>query len=245
MRILDRLRSDSLGSFEVHVGNLTLRIGATDDLRDQARIMALKHWEQLEAYIAGHSSFKTSFVPMSVGAEAPVVVRAMASAAEAAGVGPMVTLPGALAEALARDLSAHTREVVVSTEGDTFSMHRRPQTFVVEPTMGSGHAGIGLRIDETGPFAFYASTGRSRINPGIGHARVVATLADHGAVADAAARAHGLAQLQPTHVDRALTAALRLSDHGLRGVVILAGSQIGVWGKMEVVPAPVRLDDRR
>lgn len=240
MGILDRLRPDTLGFFEVQVGSLYLRIGAADNLRDQARIIALKHWEQLEAYIAGHSSFKTSFVPLPVGNGAPAVVRAMASAAEAAGVGPMLTLPGAISEAVARDLSAFAKEVVVSTEGDTFAMHRRAQTFVVEPPMGPGRPGIGVRIGAGGPFAFYASTGRSRINPGIGHARVVAVLAEHGAVADAAASAIGLAMLRPTHVDRALAAAVRLESHGLRGVVIVAESQVGVWGAIEIVPAPGR-----
>ncbi len=242
MGILDRLRSDSLASFDVHVGNLRLRIGslgADGNVRDHARIVALRHWEQLEAYLAGNSSFKTSFVPIQVGVGAPAVVRAMGAAAEAAGVGPMLTLPGAMAEAVARDLSAHAKGVVVSTEGDTFAMHRRAQTFMVEPPMGAGRPGIGVRIDAGGPFAFYASTGRTHINPGIGHARVVAVLADHGAVADAAASAIGMAMLKPTHVDRALAATLRLVGHGLRGVVILAESQIGLWGAMEVVPAPM------
>ena len=240
MGILDRLRSDSLGSFDVSVGNLQLRISAAENLRDEARIVALKHWEQLEAYIAGHSTFKTSFVPMPVGPGAPAVVRSMGAAAEAAGVGPMLTLPGAMAEAVARDLSQHARNVVVSTEGDTFAMHHRAQTFVVEPAMGAGRPGIAVRIAAGRPFAFYASAGRSRINPGIGHARVVAVLAEHGAVADAAASAIGLAMHLPTHVDRALEAARRLVVCGMRGVVILAGSQIGVWGEMEIVPAPPR-----
>src|SRR6266851_2816590 len=201
MGILQRLRSDTLTFFELQVGTLQLRIGAVDNIRDQSRIIALKHWEQLEAYIAGHAAFKTSFVPQPVGPGAPKVVRAM---------------------------------------GDTFAMHRRPQTFVVEPPMGRGRPGIGVRIEAGGPFAFYASTGRTRINPGIGHARVVAVLAEHGAVADAAASAIGLAMLHPKHVDRALTAMLRLEGQGLRGVVILAESQTGVWGDIEIVPVAGR-----
>jgi uncharacterized protein len=238
--ILDRLRSDSLAFFDLQVGTLQLRVGAADNIRDQARIVALKHWEQLEAYVAGHSSFKTSFVPQPVGPGAPALVRSMGDAAEAAGVGPMVTLPGAMVEAIARDLSTQVREIVVSSEGDTFSVHRKAQIFVVEPPMGAGRPGIGVRIPPGRPCAFYASTGRTRMNPGIGHARVVAVLAEHGAVADAAASAVGMAMLHPSHVARALSAALRLKGLGLRGVVILAESRIGVWGEMEIVRAPGR-----
>jgi ApbE superfamily uncharacterized protein (UPF0280 family) len=243
MGILDRLRSDALGYFDLQVGSLQLRVGArvaADGLRDEARIIAMRHFEQLEAYVAGHSGFKTSFVPVPVGSGAPPVVRAMGTASEAAGVGPMLTLPGALAEAVARDLSAHVRDVVVTTEGDTFSMRDRAQTFVVDPASGPDRPGLGVRVQSGPPFAFFASTGRSRISPSIGHARVVAVLAEHGAVADAAASAIGLAMMHPSHVERALLVTRRLEGHGLRGVVILAGSQIGVWGAIEIVPAPGR-----
>ena len=65
-------------------------------------------------------------------------------------------------------------------------------------------------------------------------------LAEHGAVADAAASAIGMAMLHPSHVARALAAARRLEGLGLRGVIILAESQVGVWGEMEIVRAPGR-----
>ncbi|HLI55670.1 MAG TPA: hypothetical protein VKY26_01430 [Actinomycetota bacterium] len=242
MGLLDRLRNDGLGWFDLQVGSLQLRVGtkagAADGLRDEARIVAMRHWEQLEAYVAANSAFQTSFVPFPVGNGAPPVVRAMGAAADAAGVGPMLTLPGAIAEAVARELSAHVREVIVSTEGDTYAVNGRAQTFVVDPSAGPDRPGIGVRVPGGRPYAFYTSTGRSKLSPSIGHARVVAVLAEHGAVADAAASAIGLAMMHPTHVERALLATRRLEGQGLRGVVILAGSQIGVWGSIEVVPAP-------
>jgi hypothetical protein len=49
-----------------------------------------------------------------------------------------------------------------------------------------------------------------------------------------------MAMLHPRHVKRALAAALRLEAQGLRGVIILAESQVGVWGDMEIVHAPGR-----
>ena len=162
----------------------------------------------------------------------------MSAAADAAGVGPMLTLPGAMAEAVARDLSSHVREVIVSTEGDTYAMHGRAHTFVLDPAGGPDRQGIGVRVPGGVPYAFYASNGRTKFSPSIGHARVVAVLAEHGAVADAAASAIGLAMMHPTHVERALLATRRLEGQGLRGAVILAGSEVGVWGSIELVPAP-------
>ncbi|HWD08179.1 MAG TPA: hypothetical protein VHA57_03690 [Actinomycetota bacterium] len=242
MGFLDRLRHDGLGWFELQVGSLELRVGtkagAAGGLRDEARIVAMHHWEQLEAYVASNSAFQTSFVPLPVGNGAPPVVRAMGEAADAAGVGPMVTLPGAIAEAVARDLSTHAREVIVTTEGDTYAVNGRAQTFVVDPGAGPERPGMGVRVPGGQPYAFYTSAGRSRLHPSIGHARVVAVLAEHGAVADAAASAIGLAMMHPTHVERALLATRRLEGQGLKGVLIVAGSTIGVWGSIEIVPAP-------
>ena len=37
--ILDRLRSDSLAFFDLQVGTLQLRVGAVENVRDQARIV--------------------------------------------------------------------------------------------------------------------------------------------------------------------------------------------------------------
>ena len=70
MGLLDRLRHDALGWFNLEVGSLQLRVGTrigdAGDLRDEARIVAMRHWEQLEAYVAANSTFQTSFVPLPV-----------------------------------------------------------------------------------------------------------------------------------------------------------------------------------
>lgn len=230
MGIIDRLRTERLLGFDVHVAGFRLEVRAAEDLRDEARASALRHWEQLEAFVVRHSSFKSAFVPFHVPDEAPPIVRAMGKASAAAGVGPMVTLPGALVEAVATDLSAVTRGVVVSAEGDTYAVGVGPRVFRVEPG-----AAIGVSVRLPGPYAFYTSSGRSKVKPAIGKARVVAALARHGADADAAASAVGLALLGPGQMARALVAAGRIP--GVLGAVLLAEGRIGVWGGIEIVSA--------
>lgn len=237
MGLRDRLRRTRLTSFKVDIGGLRLHVRARSDLSAEARISALRHWEQLESYVVRHSSFKTSFVPVPVREDAPPLVRAMGEASSAVGVGAMVTLSGALVEALAHDLAAFGRPVVVSTEGDTFVVGNVPGTFMVEPAPDPGLGGLAVRVRLPGPYAFYCSTGRVRIDPAIGRARAVAVLADHGAVADAVGSAMGSALHRPYDVDRALAVAKQTD--GVRGAVVLVQERIGVWGDLEIV-SPAR-----
>jgi len=76
--------------------------------------------------------------------------------------------------------------------------------------------------------------------PGIGHARVVAVLAEHGAVSGRRSQRRRHGDAAPLPRGAGVVAALRLKGLGLRGVVILAESQVGVWGEMEIVRAPGR-----
>lgn len=237
MGLLDRIRPSRLDTFEVRAGGLRLMVMAPAELADQARTSALAHWEQIEAYVVVNPSFKNLKVPFPVHEGAPPVVRAMGEASEAAGVGPMVTLPGAIVEGVARDLGAVTKEVVVGCEGDTFVVSDRPRSYVVEKPDEPGSGGIAVRVRPQGAYAFFCSTGRIRIDPVIGHARVVAVLADHGAVADAVGSAMGSAMHRPHHVERALEVARKVP--GVRGAVVLSQGRIGVWGDIEIVaPSP-------
>lgn len=237
MSILDRMRQSRLTTFKVEVGDVRLDIQAADDLTDEARAAALRHWEQLESYVVRHPDFRGAYVPMPVDDDAPPIVRAMAVASNIAQVGPMVTLPGALCEAVARDLTAFSKEVLVACEGDSFVIGGRGRTFLVEAAGRPGDSGIGVRVRSKGPFAFFSSLGRVRVDPAIGHARAVAVLADHGAVADATGSAMGSAMMRPSQIDRALSIARQMP--GVRGAVILSQGRIGVWGQFELVtPSP-------
>lgn len=231
MGLLDRISRTPLRSFELPVGDLTLRVQLTDDLQDETRAAALRYWEQIESYVVRNPGFKTSFVSLPVGQDAPHLVRVMSDASARMGVGPMVTLPGAFVEAVAGDLASMTKEVVVSTEGDTFIVGSRPRIFVVEPAKGG--AGIAVRVKSKKQYAFYSSAGRLRFNPAIGKARSVGVLAEHSALADAVGSAMGLSMHRPHDVERALEVSKE--TEGVYGAVIVAGGRIGVWGEIEII----------
>src|SRR2546422_11537414 len=101
------------GSFELQVQDMLLRISAPEEYSEECRAAALSAWEQLHAYSLRHPEFRSSKTPVEVPETAPAIVREMAEAASAAGVGPAFTTQGAVCEHVGRFLANLVPEVVV------------------------------------------------------------------------------------------------------------------------------------
>jgi len=233
MKLITGLKSDRSIAFKVDAGGIRFTVHASDDLRDEARISALRQFEVLDAYGATHPGFKTSFVPVAIEDDAPQIVRAIAEAAEATLTGPTVSLPGAVVEQIARDLAEMTKHVIVSAEGDTFIVGNKSRSFVVRRPSNENGDGVAVRVSSEGYRAFFTSTGRERIDPHIGNATAIAVVAERGALACAAASAMGYAMKSREDVDRALEVARRIA--GVAGALVLSDERIGFWGDIEFV----------
>ena len=109
-----------LVTFEVVHGETDLQVSAVRDLTHEAVVIVAALRADLEGYIGSHPRFAESFVPVEADADAPEIVRAMAAAGLAAGVGPMAAVAGAVAERVARALSAYSAEVIVENGGDLY-----------------------------------------------------------------------------------------------------------------------------
>lgn len=232
--MFDHLWSDTLTRFTVRAGPLDLEVQAAADIRQEAQAAVRRRWGELDAYLAGHPSFGASLGPVAVRQDAPPVARAMAEAASLTGVGPMVALPGALTEEVCRDLADLT-QVMVSAEGDTFVAGIGRRTHPLPSPMLPGGRAAGLYVVSPGPYAFYCSTGRSKVGAHVGQARV-AVLAERGALADAAASALGLLMVRPEQVRQALAMARHID--GVHAGVLSVEDQIAVWGDVELVGPP-------
>lgn len=232
-----------LVTFEIAVGDLLLEIHIAEERRVEALRAAQGHWEQVAGFLAAHPAFVDAFVPVDVEGPLPPVVEAMSGASKALGTAPMVALPGALAEAIARDLAAAGTPVAISTEGDTFAIGSEPRRFLVELPSTVAPSGIGVRVASRRPYAFYASTIRSRIHPAVGYARAVAVLAEHGALADAAASAMGMAMVRREQIDRAIERVRGIA--GVRGALLLIDETVAVWGSLELTGALARASGSR
>ncbi len=229
------IKDDDLVSFEVVVKQTDLYIRSRRDLKDKALDSVLKHRGSLEAYIGRHPIFLTTLDPYQAEAGAPAIVKEMARVSQLAGVGPMAAVAGAIAEAIGRDLLAFSPEVIVENGGDIFLKICKKRLVGVYAGQSSFTRKIALEImpRET-PLGICTSSGTVGHSLSLGGADAVIALSSSVALADAAATALGNIVKDADDIPEAIEKAR--SIEGLRGLVIIVGDKMGVWGKVKIVP---------
>ena len=221
-------------SFEVVRAESDLHISAARDLSSEAGALVERLRGALEEYTTTHPRFAESFVPVEVESDAPEVVRSMAEAADAAGVGPMAAVAGAVAEYVARGLAPISPEVIVENGGDIYLMGSTPRTVL----LGAGDSPVSGRValsiaSGEAPVAVCTSSGKVGHSVSLGTAHAVTVLADRGAFADAMATAIGNLVHRPDDIERAVAHAQ--ATPGVRGVVVIAEERIGAAGQIHLV----------
>lgn len=229
------IKDDDLVSFELTVKQTNLYIRSRRNLRNKALNSVLKHRSSLEAYIEHHPLFLTTLDSYRAEAEAPAIVKEMARVSQLTGVGPMAAVAGAIAEEVGRDLLSFSSEIIVENGGDIFLKTSRKRLVGIYAGQSSFTEGIGLEITpgET-PLGIGTSSGTLGHSLSLGGADAVIVLSSSTALADAAATALGNMMQAADDISKAIEKAQ--SIEGLRGVVIISGGKMGVWGKVRLVP---------
>jgi ApbE superfamily uncharacterized protein (UPF0280 family) len=227
------VKDKDLVAFNVMVKETDLYIRAQSNLKRQAHKLVLKYRKMLEEYIEGHPSFLTSLEPLAVEDDAPPLVAVMAEAAGKAGVGPMAAVAGAIAEAVGGELAAFSPEVIVENGGDIYlkSLKQRLIGIYAGKSPLTGRVGLEIEGKDT-PLGVCTSSGTVGHSLSYGQADAVIVLSPSTALADAAATAIGNHIHQPSDIPGGIEFARSVG--GLKGVVIIQGEQVGVWGKVKL-----------
>jgi ApbE superfamily uncharacterized protein (UPF0280 family) len=227
------VKGNDLAAFEVTVKETDLYLRARSDLKQEAYELVLKYRRVLEEYIEGHPLFLTSLEPLAAEKNAPPLVIDMAEAAQKAGVGPMAAVAGAIAEAVGRELSAFSPEVIVENGGDIYlkSLTRRRIGIYAGKSPLTKRVGLEIEGEET-PLGVCTSSGTVGHSLSFGLADAVVVLSPSTALADAAATAIGNLIRRPEDIPGGIEFARSIG--GLKGVVIIQGEQVGVWGELKL-----------
>lgn len=212
-------------TFDIQVQDVVLHITARTDLDEESRAAALSFWEQLEAYALRNPDVRTSKRPIRVPADAPDIVREIVQAARTAGVGPMYSFQGALADHVGRFLARSAPELTVACGGDYFIVARKrqkltilrkpdaPISVVVQPR----REGIGISTN---------------LGQGRAHVDGLAVLASSCMLADAAAA--GVQALLTKRDGLHLALEYLKKVPGVYGGVVILGERIGMTGGVEI-----------
>jgi len=227
------VKDKGLISFNVTVKETDLYIRASRNLKSKALKLVLKYRETLERYIERHPSFLTSLDPISVGNDAPRIVRSMLEAAKKVGVGPMASVAGALAEFVGSELLAFSPEVIVENGGDIYlkSLGKRIVGIYAGKSPLTGK--IELEIDgEDTPLGICTSSGTIGHSLSYGKADAVVVLSQSATLADAAATAVGNLIKQAEDVPSGIEFAKTIE--GLKGLLIIKDDKVGLWGEVKI-----------
>jgi hypothetical protein len=231
----DWSRDKDLISFTVAVKESDLYVRATRNLSRKALRVLLKHRESLEGYIQRQPAFLTSLEPLAVAPDAPLIVKAMAEAAEKAGVGPMAAVAGAIAEYVGKELLPFSREVIVENGGDIYLKSEKTRSIGIYAGESSPFTGkLALKIDpkET-PLGVCTSAGTVGHSLSFGNCDAAILVSSSASLADAAATAVGNLIHSADDIAKGIDFAKRVE--GIKGVVIIKDERIGVWGDIRLV----------
>jgi ApbE superfamily uncharacterized protein (UPF0280 family) len=227
------IEGQDLVAFNVTIKETDLYIRATTNLEKKAQCSAFKYREQLEQYIAKNPDFQTSLKPLPLPTNAPRIIKDMLEAGEKANVGPMAAVAGAIAKYVGRELLEFTPEIIVENGGDIFlkTTQKRVVGIYAGNSPLTGKLGIEINPNDT-PLGICTSSGMVGHSLSFGKADAVVVVATSATLADAAATAICNEVKKPDDINRAIEIGKNIA--GLKGIVIVIGSNIGVWGDIKL-----------
>lgn len=231
----NRISGTELTSFRVVCQETDLMVRAERRLKREAREAVLACRSHIEGYIYRYPDFVNTLAPWQERSLAPEIVCKMIDAGRAAGVGPMAAVAGAVAERVGRRLLEKSCQVVVENGGDVFL--KTDHTVVAGVFAGTSplsmKIGIRLAPDRDGQ-GICTSSGTVGHSMSAGSADAVCVISPSCALADAAATAIGNQIRSSRDIKAAIAYGSTIA--GVKGIVVVAGREMGAWGRVEIVP---------
>jgi hypothetical protein len=167
---------------------------------------------------------------------APAIVKDMISASRVAGVGPMASVAGAIAEHVGRRILTKSINVVVENGGDIYLNVNDDMSIGIFAGQSplSGRIALKIQAAET-PLGICTSSGTVGHSLSFGIADAVCIKSRSATLADAAATAVGNLIKSKSDVKKGLDRAM--SIQGVLGVLIVTGDTLAVQGDMELTEA--------
>ena len=226
---------DHLVDFRVTVKETDLFLQALIPLEDITRELILENRGYIENYIKRYPEFARTLKPWRVQGPEARIINEMALAGEKSGVGPMAAVAGAIAEHVGSGLLKHSDEVVVENGGDVFLRLDNPVTIGIFAGESPLSLRMGICVESMKkPISICTSSGTVGHSLSMGKADAVCVVSDSCSLADAAATSIGNRVTSKAHIQSAVDFGKHIE--GVRGIIVIIGDDVGIWGGLEVVP---------
>ena len=226
------LVQSKLVKFRVVYKETDLHILAERDLSNQVLQLIKELRSPLETYIIRNPLFLKSLEPIDVEETSPEIIKEMVLAGKIAGVGPMASVAGAIAERVGKALVERglTSQVVVENGGDVFLSLKKDATVGVfaGDSAFSGKIGILVKKDLM-PCGVCTSSAKIGHSLSFGQADAVTVIHKNTAVADALATSFGNLMKSPQDFKKVINKAEKVKD--IYGVLVIIEEKLLVWGK--------------
>ena len=227
--------AERLVTFNVNEKETDLLVSAVRNLKERAAASAMHYRKEIENHIRKSRKFLNSLSPIDIEEENPPIIRDMIFESHKAGVGPMAAVAGAIAQYVGEDLLSESGEVIVENGGDIFIKAESKRVVAIYAGDSTFTERIALEIqpDET-PLGICTSSGTVGHSLSFGKADAVAIYSPSAILADAVATA--ACNLVKNHSDIEKAIDFARSIDGVRGIVIIFGEKLGIWGRVKIVP---------
>ena len=221
-------------AFKVAVKETDLFIHSAKNLKKIAQELTLRYRGYIESYIQKNPEFEKTLQPWKVNEPVPNIISDMTEAGEKAGVGPMASVAGAVAEHVGIGLLEHTDEVIVENGGDLFIKTDSPVTVGIFAGESPLSMHIGLHVDPGGnQVAVCTSSGSVGHSFSLGKADAVCVVSKACSLADAAATSIGNHVIKKTDIQKAINFGKTIE--GVKGIAVIIDDKMGMWGDIKIV----------
>jgi len=218
---------------EIIIKETDLFIFADKDIRDIAEKIVKRYRAAIETYAKKRPEFLTSIEPLSQDNEAADIIKEMLRTTALAGVGPMASVAGAIAEFTGNELSAYSSEIIIENGGDVFIKSDKERVVAIYAGDSALSNKLSLRIkpDDT-PIGVCTSSGTVGHSLSFGKADACVIISKSATLADAVATAACNRIKEKADIEKALRFAV--SIEGVKGAVAILGENFGSIGSIEL-----------
>jgi hypothetical protein len=157
----------------------------------------------------------------------------MHEAGRACNVGPMAAVAGAISQFLGKELLKITDEVIIENGGDIFIKTKKPRKVAIFSGGAKWKNKLILKIEPgQTPLGICTSSGKVGHSLSFGKADAVVIIAMSAILADAVATATANMIQSARDIPKAIRYCKKIK--GLKGVVIVKGGSLGIWGNVQL-----------